>query len=150
MSSVGLLLLALGVVLLLLEIKVTSYGALAIGGVVSLTLGSIFLFDSPQSFYRVSWTVLAPTVAAVALFFLFIVGKGLLAQRARPVTGHEGMVGEVGTADSCLDPIGRVFVHGEYWIARATETIEPGEPIEVLAVEGRELQVRTHRSGVSV
>ncbi len=146
-NSVGVLLLVLGVVLLLLEIKVTSYGALAIGGVTSLTLGSIFLFDTREAWYRVSWTVLAPTVAAVALFFLFVVGKGLLAQRARPVTGTEGMLGEIGTADSRLDPTGRVYVHGEYWFARAAEPIEPGQRVEVVAVDGRELVVRTHDNG---
>jgi membrane-bound serine protease (ClpP class) len=149
-NSVGLLLLALGVVLLLLEIKVTSYGALTIGGIVALTLGSIFLFDSPRSVFRVSWSVLVPTVVAATLFFLFIVSKGLLAQRARPVTGSEGMVGEVGTADSRLDPTGRVFVHGEYWFARAAEPIEPGARIEVVAVQGRELVVRTLESGAAM
>lgn len=149
-NSVGLLLLALGVVLLLLEIKVTSYGALTIGGIIALTLGSIFLFDSPRSVFRVSWSVLVPTVVAATLFFLFIVSKGLLAQRARPVTGYEGMLGEVGTADSRLDPTGRVFVHGEYWFARANEPIDPGARVEVIAVEGRELVVRTLEGGAAV
>ena len=139
---VGLLLIGLGVVLLILEIKVTSYGALTIGGVVSLTLGSLLLFESPASFYRVSLSVLVPTVAAATLFFLFVVGKGLLAQRTRPVTGREGMIGLIGTADSRLDPYGRVFVRGEYWNARAAEPIEPGASVEVVAVEGQRLVVR--------
>jgi membrane-bound serine protease (ClpP class) len=139
---VGLLLIGLGMVLLILEIKVTSYGALTIGGVVALVLGSLLLFESPASFYRVSWSVLVPTVTTATLFFLFVVGKGLLAQRARPVTGREGMLGLVGTADSRLDPLGRVFVHGEYWSARAVEPIEAGSGVEVVGVEGRRLVVR--------
>lgn len=141
-NSVGLLLLALGIILLLLEVKVTSYGALTIGGVVSLTFGSIFLFESRQSLYRVSWSVVVPTVIAVTLFFLFVVGKGLLAQKRRPVTGSQGMLGEIGTADTALEPEGRVQVHGEYWKARALEPVPAGARVEVVAVEGLLLVVR--------
>ena len=141
-NSVGLLLILLGVILLLLEIKVTSYGTLTLGGVAALTFGSLLLFETPEAFYRVSWGVLLPTVAVVTFVFLFIVGKGLLAQRARPVTGASGMIGLVGTADSRLDPGGRVFVRGEYWNARSLEPIEAGSSVEVLAVEGRQLVVR--------
>jgi membrane-bound serine protease (ClpP class) len=141
-NSVGLLLLALGVVLLILEIKVTSYGLLTIGGVGCLTLGSLLLFEHRDSFYRVSWSVLIPTVAIATLFFLFVVGKGLLAQKRRPVTGQRGMIGLVGMADSRIDPDGRVFVHGEYWNARTESPIESGVRIEVIGVEGQQLVVR--------
>jgi membrane-bound serine protease (ClpP class) len=141
-NSVGLLLILLGVILLLLEIKVTSYGTLTLGGVAALTFGSLLLFETPEAFYRVSWGVLLPTVAVVTFVFLFIVGKGLLAQRARPVTGISGMIGLVGTADSRLDPRGRILVRGEYWNARSLEPIEAGSSIEVVAVEGRQLVVR--------
>ncbi|UCE03200.1 MAG: nodulation protein NfeD [Candidatus Latescibacterota bacterium] len=141
-NSVGLLLLALGVVLLILEVKVTSYGMLTIGGVGCLTLGSLLLFEHPDTFYRVSWSVLIPTVALATLFFLFVVSKGLLAQKRRPVTGQQGMIGLVGTADSRIDPQGRVFVHGEYWNARAERPVESGARIEVVGVEGHQLVVR--------
>jgi membrane-bound serine protease (ClpP class) len=141
-NSVGLLLILLGIILLLLEIKVTSYGTLTLGGVAALTFGSLLLFETPEAFYRVSWGVLVPTVSVVTLVFLFIVGKGLMAQRARPVTGASGMIGLVGTADSRLDPGGRVFVRGEYWNARSLEPIEAGSSVEVLAIEGLRLVVR--------
>ncbi len=141
-NSVGLLLLLLGIILLLLEVKVTSYGALTIGGIVALTLGSIFLFDSKETLYRVSWTVIVPTVIAVTFFFLFVVGKGLLAQKHRPVTGSHGMLGQIGTADSALAPEGRVFVRGEYWHARAEAPVPAGAAVEVVGVEGLRLVVR--------
>lgn len=141
-SHVGLLLLLVGIVLLLLEIKVTSYGALTLGGVTALTFGSLLLFDTPRALVRVSWSVIVPVVVFTTIFFLFIVGKGLGAQRRRPVTGPEGLVGERGRADSDLAPEGRVFVHGEYWDARADSTVHAGEPVRVVAVEGRRLVVR--------
>lgn len=144
-NHAGLLLLLLGVVLLVLEIKVTSYGALTIGGIAALTFGSILLFDSPGSLFRVSWSVIAPTVSLMTLFFAFVVGMGLRAQSRKPVTGREGIVGETGSADSELDPQGRVFVHGEYWNARADSRIEAGTAIEVVAVDGRTLVVRPRR-----
>ena len=142
-SHAGLLLLLVGVILLILEIKVTSYGALTIGGVTSLTLGSILLFESPGAMFRVSWWVLVPAVLGTTLFLLFVVGKGLGAQRRKPVTGPEGLVGEHGRADSALAVGGgRVFVHGEYWNARSDEPIESGTPVVVEAVEGNVLHVR--------
>ena len=146
-NSVGLLLLLLGIVLLLLEVKVTSYGALTIGGIVALTFGSIFLFESRESFYRVSWSVLVPTVIAATCFFIFVVGKGLRAQRRHPVTGTQGMIGQIGTAATPLDPEGRVHVRGEIWSARAATPVAAGAKVEIVAVDGLRLEVRPHDSG---
>jgi membrane-bound serine protease (ClpP class) len=145
-NSVGLLLLLLGIIMLILELNVTSYGLLTIGGVVSLTLGAILLFEAAAPIYRVSWSVLVPTVIVTTLFFLFVLGKGLAAQRSAPVTGREGIVGEVGLADSRIAPEGRVYVHGEYWNARSEKPVEQGDSIEVVAVEGRTLVVRPRTS----
>lgn len=141
-NSAGLLLLLLGVILLVLEIKVTSFGLLTIGGVTALTLGALLLFDSKGDVIRVSWAVIVPTVLVVTLFFLFVVGKGLQAQRRQPVTGREGMIGLRGVADSRIAPLGRVLVRGEYWEARADAPIEEGQEIQVITVEGSRLIVR--------
>jgi len=145
-NSVGLLLLLLGIVLLLLEVKVTSYGALTIGGIVALTFGSIFLFESRESFYRVSWSVLVPTVIAATCFFVFVVGKGLRAQRRQPTTGTQGMIGKIGTAATPLDPEGRVHIRGEIWTAHAVTPIAAGTKVEIVAVNGLRLEVRPHDS----
>jgi membrane-bound serine protease (ClpP class) len=141
----GLLLLLAGIVMLLLEIKVTSYGALAIGGVAALTFGSIMLFDSPGRLLRVSWLVLVPVVVCTTLCVLFVVGAGVRAQRRRPVTGPEGMIGERGRTEGPVGSDGRVFVHGESWEARADPPVGSGDEIEVLQIEGRRLVVRAVR-----
>lgn len=137
----GVLLILLGVFLFIAEIKIASYGLLTIGGLISLAIGSIMLFDSPAPFLRASFTVIIPTVLATAAFFIFVVAAALKAQLARPVTGAEGLVGEIGVAKTRLAPEGKVFVHGEWWNAYAEEGIEPEEKVRVLKNEGLKLKV---------
>ncbi len=137
----GVLLIVLGVFLFIAEIKIASYGLLTMGGLVSLAIGSIMLFDSPAPFLRASFTVIIPTVLATAAFFIFVVAAALRAQLARPTTGSEGIVGETGVAKTRLAPEGKVFVHGEWWNAYADEEIEPEEKVRVLKNEGLKLKV---------
>jgi membrane-bound serine protease (ClpP class) len=137
----GVLLILLGVFLFIAEIKIASYGLLTMGGLVSLAIGSIMLFDSPAPFLRASFTVIIPTVLATAGFFIFVVAAALRAQLARPTTGSEGIVGEIGVAKTRLAPEGKIFVHGEWWNAYADEGIEPEEKVRVLKNEGLKLKV---------
>jgi len=139
----GILLILLGLVLLLLEVKITSYGLLTVGGVVSLTLGSLMLFKTTEAFHRLSWGVVLPAVGGTVAFFAFAVGKGLMAQRLHRVSGREGLVGERGRVMVAVgsEKPGKVFVHGEYWNARADHGIAAGADVEVLGAEGMELRV---------
>lgn len=142
LAGVGLI--AVAFVLWLLEVKVTSYGLLTIGGLISFVLGSLMLFDSPIPDLRVSLKVIAPTAVTVAAVVIFLLSRVVAAHRRRPLTGREGMVGEEGKAISALEPEGKVLVHGEYWDARSDEgTIPAGAIVRVLAVEGRRLKVVT-------
>lgn len=137
----GVLLILLGVFLFVAEIKVASYGLLTIGGLVSLTLGSIMLFESPIPALRASLTIIIPTVLFTAAFFFFAVTMALKAQLAKPATGSEGLVGEIGVAQTQLNPEGKVFIHGEFWNAYTDEAIEAREKIRVLKTEGLKLKV---------
>jgi membrane-bound serine protease (ClpP class) len=137
----GILLILLGVFLFIAEIKVASYGLLTVGGVVSLALGSIMLFESPAPFLRASLTVIIPTVAVTAAFFIFAMTMAIKAQMAKPATGSEGIVDETGIARTRIDPEGKVFVHGEFWNAYSEKIIEEGERIRVLKTEGLRLKV---------
>jgi len=141
-SWTGAALIALALVLFILEIKVTSHGALTIGGIVAMLVGSIMLIDSPQPFMRVSLSVIIPSVLFTALFFLFAVGMGVRAQRRRVTTGREGLVGEEGSAKGDVHVTGSVFVHGEFWNATSDEPISDGSRVEVMGVEGLKLKVR--------
>ncbi|MBI2882186.1 MAG: nodulation protein NfeD [Candidatus Tectomicrobia bacterium] len=137
----GLALILLGIILFLLEIKVVSYGALSIGGAISLVLGSVMLVDTPAPFLRISYYVIIPTVVLTGLFFFFLIGLGLKAQRGQFVSGREGLVNAIGVARGNLDPEGKVFIHGELWNARSKEPIAAGEKVRVLAVDGLRLEV---------
>jgi membrane-bound serine protease (ClpP class) len=115
----GLALIVFGVVLFLLEIKIVSHGLLGIGGVVSLLLGSMMLIRTDETWHvaSLSWTVIITAVTISSLFFLFVIGMGLKAQRAKPAIGLEAMIGEIGQSLSELNPGGTVRMHGEIWKA---------------------------------
>jgi membrane-bound serine protease (ClpP class) len=134
----GLLLIALAIILFIIEVKVASYGLLSIGGVISLTLGSIMLFED----LRVSLQLMAPTILLIGGFFVIVSSLAFRAYRSKPKGGMEGLMGEIGLVKERIDPEGLIFVHGEYWRARATEKIEPGERVEVEASDGLLLKVK--------
>ncbi len=141
----GLALIIVGIILFLLEIKITSYGLLTIGGVISLLLGSIMLIrsDSALEFIQLSWGIIIPTVLCTAAFFVFAIGMGIRAQRKKPTTGIEGIVGEMGEAITNLDPDGQVRVHGEIWKAVSSEgKVKAGSKIKVERIESLQLTVR--------
>ncbi|HYB20232.1 MAG TPA: nodulation protein NfeD [Thermodesulfobacteriota bacterium] len=137
----GVLLILLGVFLFIAEIKIPSYGLLTVGGVVSLALGSIMLFESPFPYLRASLGVIIPTVIVTAAFFIFAVTMTIKAYMAKPATGMEGLRGEIGAAATRIAPEGKVFVHGEFWNAYAEGTIEEGQKIRVIKAEGLKLKV---------
>lgn len=141
----GLALILFAIILFIAEIKVTSYGLLTVGGIISLALGSIMLIDSdsPLEFVRISWSVIIPAALVTAGFFAFAVGMGIRAQRRKPTTGIEGIIGATGEALSVLNPEGQVRVHGEIWRATSEEgTISAGTHIVVTGVENLTLRVR--------
>jgi membrane-bound serine protease (ClpP class) len=138
----GVLLILLALVLFIAEIKIVSHGMLTVGGVVSMVLGSLLLFESPEPYLRVSWDVILITVLATVAFFAFAVTKAVKAHHRRPSTGREGLVGELGRAESEISPEGKVFVRGEYWDAWSDEPIAMGDKVVVEDVEGMRLKVR--------
>jgi membrane-bound serine protease (ClpP class) len=138
----GVLLIVLGVILFVLEVSITSYGILAIGGIASMILGSLMLIKADAPFLQISWAVILPVVALVGGFTLLVVGMGMRAMRRRPSTGSEGMVGLVGVAKTALAPQGKILVRGELWEAVSEQPLQPGDRAEVVRLEGLRLHVR--------
>ncbi len=145
----GLLLILLALILFILEVKITSYGLLTIGGIISMILGSLMLFESPDELgnpiFKVSLKLILTFTAATAAFFLFALTMAFRTHRRKVTTGKEGLIGEVGRARSNIDPEGRVQVHGEIWSAYADEPIEAGERVRVVAVDGMQVKVEKVR-----
>ena len=146
----GLLLILFGIVLLVAEIKIVSHGVLAIGGVISMALGSLMLFDAPEVGFRVSWWVIGPTVAGTAGLFLFVIAAGVRALGRPSATGAEGLVGKYAMVRERLAPEGQVLVAGEIWRAVADgEALEPGAQVRIVAVDGLTLRVTKTEAGAA-
>jgi membrane-bound serine protease (ClpP class) len=139
----GFLLIALALILFILEIKIASHGALTIGGIISLVLGSLMLFrSSADPYLRISWTVILTMVAASAAFFGTVVTLAVRSQFRRPATGSEGMIGATGVAMADFTGKGKVFVVGELWDARCDTPLRKGQEVIVEGREGMTLVVK--------
>lgn len=143
-SYAGVLLIVLGLILLILEVKVTSFGVLAVGGVLALFFGSLMLIDSPLPEMQIGLRLIIPITLSIAAILLFLVRLAVQAQRQRAVTGAAGMLDETGQALTAIGPgaVGRVQTHGEIWAATADEPVAAGEAVKVVNVKGLLLTVR--------
>ncbi|MDF0676504.1 MAG: nodulation protein NfeD [Nitrospira sp.] len=137
----GAFLVILGAVFLLLEISVTSYGLLALGGLAAMMLGGLFLIKSDAPFLQVSLSFLLPTVMTIGGLIGIIAWMAVKSTRGRPVTGAEGMIGSIGIARTDLNPRGQITVQGEIWEAVSQTPIRQGEAAEVMSVEGLTVKV---------
>ena len=138
----GLLLILFGLALLVAEIKIASHGILTIGGVVSMVLGSMMLYDAPETGLRISWLVIIPTVGAMAGLVIAAVSMGLRALYRPASTGAAGMMGQVGVVKRALDPEGQVLIDGELWQAVAEDgPVAAGEMVRVARMDGLRLTV---------
>ena len=141
----GAALLALGMLLFVLEIKVTSYGLLTVGGMISMILGGLILIRDPVTpELRLSPALIFGLPIGLGIITFTMITLVVRAHRRRPTTGEAGLIGLQGTAREALEPgrTGMVFVHGEYWSARAEEPVAAGAAVEVVAVAGLRLKVR--------
>ncbi|MGV8878453.1 MAG: NfeD family protein [Sphingobacteriaceae bacterium] len=146
----GLALIIFAVVLFILEIQIISHGVLAIGGIVSLTFGSILLFRSSSSLdmIGISTSVIVLTVIIVAAFFISVIGWGLSAQRLKPATGTNILIGRLGESLDELSPLGQVEINGEVWNAVSVSgPIKQGEKVRIIAVNGLTLSIEKVNNG---
>ena len=137
----GVLLIITGLALFALEVKVTSHGVLAAGGVVALVLGALILVKSPWPEARIHLSTALGVALPLALITMILLRYVIASMRRKAVTGEAGMIGLVGVADTDLDPGGKVLVHGELWKARATGRIPQGSRVRVREIDGLTLLV---------
>ncbi len=143
--SAGVALVLLALVFFIAEVKVTSYGLLTVAGIISLVLGSMFLFDSPEPALHASMSLVAMLATFAGVMVAFLSWMALRRNRLPVRTGKEGMIHERGTARTALDPAGKIDVHGEIWAAvvDAATPIAAGEPVEVIGIDNLTLRVRS-------
>jgi membrane-bound serine protease (ClpP class) len=123
------------------EAKFASHGVLTVGGITLLALGGLLLVDSPIPEMRVHLLTALAVSIPLGLITAFLMTLALKARRNKVVTGSEGMVGEIGTAETQLSPRGKVFVHGELWDAVSSREVSAGQSVVVSRVDGLLLQV---------
>jgi len=145
-NYVGLALIILSIVLFIMEINITSYGLLSLGGIISLFLGSLMLVESVDPIMRISLKVLIPAVLFTAMFFLMAIGFGIKAQRRGPLTGRSGMVGQIGITQTELNPHGKVAVQGEIWNGYSKIPISSKTPVIITSMSGMTLTVEPDMS----
>ena len=139
----GLLLIGLAFALFVFDVFAPTHGVLTVGGIVAFLIGSLMLFNRDDPLFRLSLAYIIPATIITALFFAFIMGKGLRAQFLPIKAGKETMVGKTVAAFTPIDAAGgKVFVEGEYWNAVSDTPVEQGKPVEVSAVLGLTLKVR--------
>jgi membrane-bound serine protease (ClpP class) len=123
------------------EAKFASHGVLTTGGIALLTLGGLFLVDAPIPEMRVHLVTALAVSIPLGLITAFLMSIAVRARRNKIVTGAEGLVGEIGIAETTLAPAGKVVVHGEFWDAVSTVPVPAGERIIVRQVDGLTLKV---------
>jgi len=139
----GLALIIFAIILFLLEIKIVSHGLLAIGGIISLLIGSMMLIkSSPLEMIKISRSIIISATVVTALFFLFVVGLGIKAQRRKGVTGLEGLIGATGEVTEALTPGGRIRVQGETWNAESLSgSVNIGQKVRIREMKNLKLYV---------
>ena len=138
----GLALILFAIILFIAEIKVVSHGLLAVGGIISLFLGSLMLFRSPAEYMRLSLSVIIPAVLVTSAFFIFAATMAIRARLRKPTTGREGLIGELGVASTPIAPEGKISIHGEFWDGVSDQNIERGEKVQVIGVTNLRLRVK--------
>jgi membrane-bound serine protease (ClpP class) len=139
----GFALIGLAVVLFIVDIYAPTHGVLTFGGIVAFFLGTLMLFNRADPAFRVSLVYIIPATLVTAAFFIFVVGAGLRAQFLPVRAGRETLLGKSVPALARIDAAsGRVFVEGEYWNAVSEVPIEPGHPVEIVAINGLTLTVK--------
>ena len=141
-NAAGLALMGLAVILFMVDIYAPTHGVLTFGGIIAFFLGALMLFDRSEPGFRLSLAYIIPATALTAAFFFFIVGAGVRAQLLPVRAGKETMLGKVIPASARIDArSGKVFVEGEYWNAVSDVPIEPGQPVEIVGIDGLTLKV---------
>lgn len=142
------ILVAVGMGFFVAELFVTSYGLLALAGLVCSLAGAALLFDrsSPEfladASVRLSWWVVVPLALLLAGAAVALGIAAARRQRQASQTGAEGMLGEVGSTLTGVDARGgTVRVHGERWRAVSDEPLTEETPVRVIDVRGLTLRV---------
>ena len=138
----GLLLIVLAIGLFIAEVFTTTFGLLTAGGVVSLVIGSLILFQGASPVFQVSPWLIATVTITITGVLAFVINRAIAAHRRQARTGREELVGKTALVKVALNPEGMIFFKGERWEAISDEgKIVPGEEVVIQSMDGLTLHV---------
>lgn len=138
----GIILIILGILFFIIELITPTFGGIAIAGVISLFIGSVILVSPDSPYGDISLSVIIPTVVFSAIFFLIVSYLGMKAQREKPKTGQESLLGKDGVAHTDIDELqGYVMIDGELWKAFSEKKIKKGSRVRIVQIDGLTLKV---------
>jgi membrane-bound serine protease (ClpP class) len=135
-NYVGFTLILLGIAFMVMELVLTTFGVLAVGGIIAFAIGSVMLFDSHVPGYAIAWQLILGMSLVSAAFFLSVIGLGIRAMRKKVITGKDTLIGLIGEVLEFDGKQGQVKVKGEIWQARCVNSLKPGQRVRVIAVTG--------------
>jgi len=137
----GLSLIILGLLFMLAEAFIPSFGALGIGGIIAFIIGSFLLIDSPDSSYRIATSIIWAITAVNALFFFIIINMAIRARSSLPENATNRLIGQTGLVLEASNSTGQAKISGEIWKVQSSDLLQKGSTIKVIAVNGLTLQV---------
>ena len=133
----ALVILAVGVVPFIIAVRQSKKLVYLVVAIVSVVIGSSFLFRGENWWQPAVNPVLAIVVSILAGAYLWIAStKVLEADQTEPVHDPDRMIGQVGEAKTKILEEGSVQVAGELWTARSENPIKAGSSVRVLRREG--------------
>lgn len=139
----GFALMILGLLFMVSEAFIPSFGSLGIGGVVSFAVGSLILMDDEN--LRISLSLIVTTTVFSVLLLIVLVGRVIMIRKKEIRTGEEALIGMIGEASEDFEGEGRMWLLGESWIAKSSESIGAGDKLKVTSRKGLELNVERAR-----
>jgi membrane-bound serine protease (ClpP class) len=134
-NTLGVLLILLALVLFGLEVKLTSHGALAAGGILAMVIGAMILVDSPWPGARIRFSTALGVAVPLGAITVFLLRLAVMAKRRKAVTGEAAMIDSLGVAQTDLEPTGKILIRGEIWDARARVRVLRGTRVRVREVD---------------
>jgi len=141
LNYTGVGLIVLGLILIIAEALMPSFGIMGLGGIAALSLGAMIMIESDIAVYQVSLPLVAAIAVAFALLLVFTLRTFFNIRKRPSISGIQTMIGVEGVSLTDLEQNGMVEVQGEVWNAETDEQITKGEKIRVTGIHGAHLKV---------
>ncbi len=140
-SYVGLALLVLGVMFIVAEMYVTSYGILGLGGVVAFSLGSVFLYDTESPVFQLAHSMIVLMIVLNIVILVLIIIFAMRARKRIIVTGSDDLLAGIGVVLKDFDTNGTIRIKGERWTAVSKVALKKGQRVKIINIDGLVLYV---------